>query len=321
VDVLLNPQLDVIEFGDGSGSIEHWSILYQKVYYDSEVYYSPSYSLVLMDENDGSDTVLDPFWETGMDYDLFGQGFWTPPNLTRIRVSFSSVLADMDAYDDAWSNLYTLTSEGYLDELVFFVEIPEDSTGFSNWYWELASPEDSELLADLSGRLLAVGYDMLSDMEAPSEWVWLDDLQVTLCYERGQYGVYLPLVRKERPPSPQPICSPREPDSVAQPGSTTVDVTCGGSFSPVDEKDYYRLDLKGVNRVRLRLFDLPSNTNWDALLYEDASGYPLACYIGTPGDADKSVDCNLNPSKPYFVLVSRGPKTSGGTYKMRVERR
>jgi hypothetical protein len=321
VDVLLNPQLDVIEFGDGSGSIEHWSILYQKVYYDSEVYYSPSYSLVLMDENDGSDTVLDPFWETGNDYDMFGQGFQTPSNLTRIRVSFSSVYADMDAYDDAWSNLYTLTSEGYLDELIRFVEIPEDSEDFTNWYWELTSAEDYELLADLSGRLLGVVYDMLSDMEAPSEWLWLDDLQVTLCYEKGQYGVYLPLVRKERPPSPQPTCLPREPDSVAQPGSTTVDVTCGGSFSPVDQKDYYTLDLKGADRVRLRLFDLPSGTNWDALVYEDASGYPLACQIGTPGDADKSVDCNLNPGKPHFVLVSRGPKTDGGPYKMHVARR
>jgi hypothetical protein len=320
VDVLLNPQLDVVEFGDGTGSIEHWSIMYQKVYYDSGVYNSSPSSLVLIDENDGSDTVLDPF-ETGYDYDMFGQGFMAPPNLTRIIVSFSSAHADVDAYDEAWSNLYTLTPDGYLDEWIDFAEIPEDTTGFNSWWWELTSSEYPELLADLSGRLLAVAYDMLSDREAPSEWVWLDDLQVTLCYERGQYSVYLPLIRKDRTPSPQPICSPREPDSVAQPGATTVDVNCGGSFSPVDQKDYYTLDLTGASRIRLRLFDLPPGTNWDALIYENRSGYPLACQIGTPGDGDKAENCNLTPSKNYFVLVSRGPNQTGGSYKMRVERR
>jgi hypothetical protein len=91
----------------------------------------------------------------------------------------------------------------------------------------------------------------------------------------------------------------------------------------VDQKDYYTLDLRGANRIRLRLFNLPSGTNWDALIYENKGGgvYPLACQIGTPGDADKAQDCDLNPSKNYFVLVSRGPKTTAGSYGMRVERR
>jgi hypothetical protein len=108
-----------------------------------------------------------------------------------------------------------------------------------------------------------------------------------------------------------------------------VDVTCGGSFSPVDQKDYYTLNLDGANRVRLGLLNVPEDTNWDALIYENSSGYPLACQIGDPGDQDRWKNCpnidgysnTLDPGKDYFVLVSRGPNTTGGSYDMRVERR
>jgi hypothetical protein len=89
----------------------------------------------------------------------------------------------------------------------------------------------------------------------------------------------------------------------------------------VDQKDYYLLDLRGERKVRLRLFDLPAGTNWDAMIYENTEGYPLACHIGTSGSGDKSEDCDLNLSKDYFVLVSRGPQKTGGSYGMRVEAR
>jgi hypothetical protein len=131
----------------------------------------------------------------------------------------------------------------------------------------------------------------------------------------------LPLVEKKPAAAPPPTCSPREPDSVSQPGSTTVDVTCSGSFNQVDQKDYYALDLKGISRVRLRLFNLPQGTNWDALIYENKSNYPLACQIGTKGDADKAANCELSPSKNYFVLVSEGENGTVGPYSMRVEER
>jgi hypothetical protein len=100
-----------------------------------------------------------------------------------------------------------------------------------------------------------------------------------------------------------------------------VGATCGGSLSPTDQRDYYSVDLKGASQVRLRLFNLPSGTNFDALVYEDATGYPRPCHIGTVGDQDKAVDCNLNPSKSYFILVNRGPRPEGGSYNMSLMRR
>jgi hypothetical protein len=52
------------------------------------------------------------------------------------------------------------------------------------------------------------------------------------------------------------------------------------------------------------------------MIYENASDYPLACHIGTQGDQPKSRNCDLDTAKDYFVLVSRGPNRTGGTYKM-----
>jgi hypothetical protein len=216
--------------------------------------------------------------------------------------------------------LWTLDSQGYLDELVDYASIGEDPEGWSNRYWTL----DSSQLAAVSGKSLALVFDMLSNQTSPSEIIWLDDAQVRLCYTTGANGVYLPLTIRQTATSPVPICSPYEPDSTAQRGSTTVGATCSDSFGATDMKDYYSLNLNGVTKVRLRLFNLPSGTNWDAMIYEDASGYPLACHIGTIGDQDKSKDCSeLSLSKNYFVLVNAGKAPSAGanTYQMSVEQR
>jgi len=328
-DMLWNPGLDVVEFGDGTGSIEYWSILYQQIYHDNRAgyYASPYHALVMVDEppsDPPADTDLVLIDDVTWDYDEFAQGFYAPSNLTLVRVYFSSFHDNPDSYDSTRSYLWTLTPEGYLDDWVAYADIPE-TADWEDWYWDLPSGK----LPDVSGRPLAATFDMLSDRIEPHEAVWLDDLQVTVCFEIGQYAVYLPVVAKQPPPPSQPTCSPREPDSLAQPGSTDVEATCGGSFSPLDEKDYYALDLKGNNRVRLGLFDLPGGTNWDALIYENSSGYPLACQIGDQGDHDRWKNCpnaagypsTLDPNKDYFVLVSRGPNRTGGTYGMRVEPR
>jgi hypothetical protein len=82
------------------------------------------------------------------------------------------------------------------------------------------------------------------------------------------------------------------------------------------------VDLKGASQVRLRLFNLPEGSNFDALMYEDQAPYELLCYTGDqPGDQDKVKDCDPNPSKSYFILVNRGPRPEGGSYNMSLMRR
>ncbi len=329
MDMLSNPQMDVVEFGDGTGTVEYWTILYQKIYFSTQDYNSPSYSLVMVDETDGSDTdTLEGLTE---DYDEFGQWFQAPDDLTYMKISYSRLYTNANSTDYALSNLWTLDSEGYLDELVVYASIGESPEGWSNRFWELTLPGDSALLDTLSGKPLALTFDMLSDRTAPGEVIWLDDAQVTLCY--GPQGappydkyIYLPAILRDFANQPPlPTCNPYEPDAVGKRGSTTVGATCSGSFSQLDTRDYYSLNLNGAANVRLRLYDLPSGTNWDALIYKDtgASPYPLACQIGTLGDDDKYANCTLNPSESYFVLVNAGTAPGGGTntYKMSVEQR
>ena len=335
VNVLLNPQMDVVEFGDGTGSIEHWSILYQAVCYDPGTYSSANHSVVLSDGpcsgNPDETYRYNDFYEDWMEYDSFGQGFQAPNGLTYVYFSYMKASADVNEDDWAGSQLWTVDSEGYLDEYVVGFFVGESPGVWDDGWWDLTQADDADHLADLSGKTLALVFYLWGDDLAPNEWLWLDDAQLQLCYERGTNTVYLPVVAKRQGESSGPTCAPREPDDVKHQGTTTVGSTCAGSFSNFDEKDYYSLNLDGATKVRLRLFNLPSGTNWDAMIYEDAGGgnYPLACHIGTQGWEDKSADCpnadgypnSLNLSKDYFVLVSRGPEKDGGPYTMSVERR
>ena len=331
--MLMNPEMDVVELGDGTASLEYWQAVYHKIYYDKDDYNSATYSLVMQDETNGSDTIMDPFWSTGKDYDLLGQAFQAPQNLTYMRVDYSYAYIQADADDVVGSNLWLLDSQGRLtaDSHLTWARMDDVFTGWKSWYWELTQAEDAAQLAEASGRTVALAFDMLSDQTAPGEVVWVDDAQVTLCYNRGAASIYLPMVAKQYGTSSGPTCVPREPDSVSQMGKTAVGATCGGSFNALDEKDYYDLNLTTAASaqeaqanipIRLRLFNLPNGSNWDAMIYQNSTGYPLACQIGTPGDSNKDEDCTLDSNKNYFVLVSRGPETSpGGTYQMSVTRR
>jgi len=325
-DMLSNPQMDVETFeenGTEYGYIDPWVILLQQIYHSDTTYHSASYSLMMADESGG-----DGSGDTGdWDIDAFGQAFYAPAELqgselVSITVTFSSYFVDVKLDNETWVVLWTLDSEGSLDYWVAAGWIDDSYTGWVNWTWPLGSSS----VAGAAGKDLALVFEMDGTKTGAEERVYLDDAQVTLCYEPSgstlDEHVYLPVTFRNY--ANQPICTPYEPDAVDRRGSTQVGATCSGSFSSLDTRDYYSLNLSGVSNVRLRLYDLPSGTNWDALIYEDTGGspYPLACQIGDPGDDDKSVNCTLNPSKSYFVLVNAGTPPSGGnTYKMSVEQR
>jgi hypothetical protein len=315
VDMLSNPQMDVEEFGDGTGSVEYWTILWQNIYYDKRAgyYRSPSYSLV-MDDDPSYDT---QYISATLDYDSFGQAFMAPSGLLTATVSYSRLYdGEANANDDAYYVLWTLDDQGYLDEDVAWWAIGESPSGWSDRFGVLTDPT---ALAELSGKPVALVFELWTDRASPYETIWLDDAQVTLCYEfTATSWVYLPLVRQD----PIPRCVPKEPDSRDDPGSTVIGAACDGSFSPFDTKDYYSLNPGGVSNVRLWLRNLPSGTNWGAAIFEDAPGNPYVCHIGTTGSGNKYVNCTLNPSKQYFVKVDAGTAPdSTKTYRMSVEAR
>ena len=313
-ELLLNSALDVTEYGDGTGSVENWTILNQNIYYDTQNYRSANYSLLMLDETDGSDTDV---ISSTLDYDQFGQSFSMPGSLTSITVNYSTLYANQNDTDMVWGNLWTLDAQGYLDQLVLYWTVG----GSSSWTDRFVQITDAATLQALQGKSVAFTFDMASDRTAPGETIWLDDVQVTACYSPKVNRVNLPIVIRQPSPSSNPTCTPYEPDSKDQRGSVDVGATCNGSFGQTDLRDYYTLNLLGINLVRLQLSHLPAGSNWDALIYENTTNYPLVCQIMTTGSQDKYKDCpTLNLNKQYFVVVNTGkpPSNTGNTYQLSV---
>ncbi len=240
-----------------------------------------------------------------LDCDAFGQVFQAPTNLVSVTIKYSRLYANENANDYSGYELWSLDSQGNIDEVIGSWGIGA-GTGWSNRQATL----DPTGVISASGKMLALVFYMESDRTAPAEIVWVDDAQVTVCYTIGAKKVYLPLVLRQ-PSSSAIVCTPHEPDNRDTRGSTIVGAVCNGSFGPSDDKDYYTLNLNGISNIRLQLTDLPAGTNWDAMIYEyPYAGQPPACHIGTPGDQNKHKDCTLNLAKNYFVLVSAGSAPS-----------
>jgi hypothetical protein len=302
MDLLSNPQMDVDEHGDGTATIWDWVIMCQKIYYDDTAgyYQSPSYSLVMVDEADGSDTSC---VSGGYDYDFLGQAFTAPAGLLTVTVRYSRLYANPSAYDTAFYELYTLDSQGNLDQWVTTWNIGESPSGWSNRSGRLTDPTD---LALLSGKDAVVVFGMKGSMGGLREAIWLDDAQVEACIRLGGNKAYVPLTAREEPvdPPPPPCCDPREPDSKDERGSLGLGCACGGAFGPTDTQDYYSLVLNGTTSVRLWLANMPSGTNFGAAIYEDLAGGQkdkYVCHIGEPGSQNKFVDCSgLSSSKDYY---------------------
>ena len=320
-DMLANPQMDVLENGDGTGTVDSWTILSQIIYYSKVYSHSVPYSLLERDELDGSDPVSITIGGVFWDYDEFGQLFRAPAGLTYLRASFSSMYRDRDVNDAAYVRLWTVNSQGQLDQFIGAARIPTDPSVYpeftwGNLTWELSSSQ----LITASNKTLALVFTSFGNRASPGQGVYFDDAQVRLCYATGPVKIYLPVLTKS-PPQTGPVCVLYEPDNRDNRGNVTVGATCNGAFGPSDDKDYFTLNLAGVTDVRLRLFNLPSEGNrWDAAIYEyPYTGQQPACWIGKVG-LDKSEDCHgLNLNKTYFVLVAAGSAQSNPrSYSMSV---
>jgi hypothetical protein len=315
-DMLANPQMDVLENGDGTGTVDSWTILSPIIYYSKVYSHSAPYSLKEMDELDGSDPVSITIGGVLWDYDEFGQLFRAPAGLTYLKASFSSMYRDRDANDAVYARLWTVNSQNQLDQFISAVRVPTDTAEYTwaNWYWELNSAQ----LITASNKTLALVFTLFGNRASPGQGVYFDDAQVRLCYATGPTKNYLPVALK----SPTgPTCTPYEPDNRDNRGNMTVGATCSGALGPSDDKDYYTLNLNGVTDVKLRLFNLPPEGNvWGAAIYEyPYTGQSPACLINWTG-LDKSVNGpGLNLNKTYFVFVAASvPQSSPKSYSMSV---
>jgi hypothetical protein len=321
---LLNPQLDVLELGDGTGRAEPWVVYDPIVYYSNLDYVSPQHSLVLVDA-DSPDS-------SSPTQDAFAQAFYMPTNLVTVTIQYYAAMSNTNNTDSAWGNLWTVDQDGNLGEYLGSWEIRE-SPGV--WQQQTAQITDTSDLAQMAGQHLAIILFNDTDGNAPGEIVWFDDITLTACVRAAPTAVYLPVVLRGLGGSAAPVCIPpseNPPDTWnANRGNVQCNSTCQSTLSRLDLADYYTFvpSHTGVGNCTLYLRNLPAGTEWAAMIFVDQPNYPPPyapgpvngqCRIATPGSGDKSVTCPLTGGTGYFVKVSAGASYTGqeGSYQMQI---
>lgn len=321
VQILANTQLDVLEFVDG-GTAEPWDVLDDFVYFSSESYVSPEYSLFMADADVGDPSPL---------YDAFGQGFFMPDNLTLVRIEYETGSLDANPGDLAYGNLLTLDQDGFLQDLIVFWTVGPSEGEWSPRFIEIT--DQAELRA-MNGQPMALVFDTETDNGLPDAWVFYDDIKLIACFESGgpvDGKIFFPAVMQKFGQKSGPTClppteSPRDQYN-ANRGLVQTGAQCDSTLSSLDRADYYTFKPTSNGKHTLHLRDLPAGTEWSAMIFIDKSSPEYApgptggqCRIGTPGAADKQVTCTLSKNTDYFVKVSAGGAYDGpvGSYEMKI---
>ncbi|MFN2137979.1 MAG: hypothetical protein ACK2UK_18635 [Candidatus Promineifilaceae bacterium] len=335
--IIVNPGLDIVELGDGTGTSEPWVFLEPYLYYingndDNDLFQDwafDGYSLVFQDGDVG-----DP----SPQIDMFGQGFLMPENLTDVTVEYWRASVDGNENDEVWGELWLLDEQGYLhlDDpdtyLVGYWDVYE-----SELQWNAETITATEEGVDLlSGQLAALIFYNLTDGSAPDapesekEWMLMDDITLTACYKPQEVTgkqVYLPSVSTAG--EVQPVCEPPTENPRDQyndhRGFTQTNATCNSTLSNLDTADYYSYIPIDDGEHILHLQDLPPNSEWSAMIFTDEAQPKFApgdgdgdCRITKGGSENKFVTCDLQKDKKYFIKVSAGSTPLADDYVMKV---
>lgn len=324
--LLLNPQLDVLELGDGTGRAEPWVVYDPYVYYSTQNYVSPQYSLVLVD----ADTqVTDPT----PTQDAFAQALYMPTGLVTVTIEYYAAMANVNTTDRALGNLWTVDADGNPVTFLAGWEVGESPNA---WQKQTVVITDPDALANMAGQRIMIFLFNATDGSTPGEVVFFDDVTLTACSRAAPSGaaVHLPAVMRNFRSSGT-ICIPpsENPQDTwnANRGYVECNATCQSTLSRLDLADYYTFvpSFTGTGNCTLYLKNLPSGTEWAAMIFVDQPNYPPPyapgptdgqCRIATPGSGDKSVTCPLTGGTAYFIKVSAGANYSGpeGSYTMQI---
>ena len=321
--LIVNPTLDIVEFGDGFGSAEPWVILDQIVYYNDTIYTSKFYSLVLIDSD------ID---DSSPEIDTFAQGFYMPENLTSVRIDYNSQMLNTNSGDLTYANIWTLDSEGYLDEWLFDWEIADSHETWTWWYLEFTNPDYLQMM---EGKVLALRFENYTNNILPGEKSYFDDITLEACTKNApppSGRIYLPTIVKKSDAVADPICLPptENPQDQynANRGMVQTNAVCNSTLSSLDRADYYAYVPSKSGKHTLKLTDLLPGTEWSAMMFFDTASPSYVpgptggdCRIGIPGAGEqgpKEVTCPLTKNVPLIVKVSAGSTPVAGPYTMRI---
>ncbi len=314
--LIVNSELDVIELGGGTGTAEPWVVLWPAVYYSDTIYVSPIHSLLFIIGDSG-----DPSPE----YDGFGQAFYMPYGLTYVDVTYQRRIDYPNSIDEVFGELWTVDSDGYLDTFITGWTVGDTPSG---WGARIFSINDGQTLSQLSGERIALVFANDSDVPTPGEITYFDDIELTACFNPPDFASYLPATVNMA--GTGPVCIPPSespPDTwYTNRGLVQTGANCNSTLSQLDDRDYYSYTptQSGSHTVHLR--NLPTGSNWAALVYNDVEPPPSGptnggnCYTSAPGDGDKSIVCNFNAGQNYVIKVSVGDTPISGSYNMQVTR-
>lgn len=311
---IANPQLDVVDLGDGTGSAEPWVVFEPRVYADFDTNNGqPDYYFYFVDgDNDPSPV-----------FDAFAQGILMPARLSYLGVSYDTTTLNPNATDKAYGELYTLNDQGNLKDFIAGWEVPESG---DSWIRHTAETSERSVLDKLEGQPIALIFSNNVNGNNPLEAVFFDNIVLTACIPTagGRGLLYLPSIMNNFGRASGPICLPptEQPKDEYNKnrGVVQTGAVCNSDLSRTDTKDYYTYQPSRDGRHTLHLRNLPDGSNWQASIYADPPGDSPVCFIGTPGDGDKSTACMLTRGKAYFVMVSAGANYSGpkGNYVMQI---
>lgn len=319
--LLANTTLDVIEGAD-FGTAEPWVPLEDFVYYHNEAYTSPSHSLFLADADPDDPTP---------DVDAFGQGFYMPLNLTSVTVEYNVAMLDANANDAVYGALWSLASDGALDEVIHAWAVGEELNGqWEGRYMQITAPDK---LALMNSKAMAIILLNDGDGQTPGEIVFFDDITLTACTAAPRGGnVFLPVMMRNHRVFAGPICRPSSDNPRdqwnANRGLTETNAICTSNLAQTDQKDYYTYVPTKTDNHTFHLRQLPAGSNWSISVYveQGANDPPFApgptegtCRISTPGSQNKAVTCPLTGGQVYIVKVSAGSYAgSEASYEMQV---
>lgn len=323
--LLVNPTLNVLELPGFDSRADPWVETEPTVYFDKQSYISPPHSLYLADADGDQDLFR-------ANNDSFAQAVLIPPNPNLVRFDlYSQTLFPDGEFDEAYLELYTLNNDGSIDEFLGAFLVPEMGS-WTPLFLELTHPDYMDLLAD---EIIGVYFRSYTDNAPPGEWVYFDDITLTVCSASqppGSNNVHLPLIRKNVGRAPQPVCRPAlDPpmdDGNSNRGHIELNALCQTSLSPNSDKaDFYAFRPTQNGNYAFHLTNLPPGSNWEVIVYTDVAPRQQVagnnangkCATITPGSGNESVTCPLQANAGgYLVMVNAGDTGPAGNYQLRI---
>lgn len=330
-----NGELNVIELGDGTGTVEPWVILDPIVYYWRDNTVSPpNFSLFTQDTIPGGSDEQEG--DNSPNQDMFGQGFLMPDDLVSVSITYNAATVNLDQNDRTFGVFWhvdangNLPNNGIIEGWESLDPMPADEGA---WLLYTIEYTDAALMAELSGNTVALVFVTETNAQAPDESVFFDNITMEVCTESRPVGrqIYLPNVLNIA--NAGPVCvppseSPRD-EVNANRGLVQTGALCQTTMSQLDAQDYYTFRPQQSGNYTLQLRNLPPNTEWSGSIIQNSGGtFEYApgptggqCRIATPGAGNKQVICNLQGGREYVVKVSAGGYSGPeADYEMRVVR-